>query len=74
MPLSKDLIYNRLSHTLNGGKSVTDSISRYRKAALSLVDVRRQNRNIHHPAAGQNVLGKLPHIFHDRGHKRCHKL
>ena len=52
LPFFQDCVYDRPSHAFDRRKSIADTISWYREAAFSFVDIRRQDGNIHHTAAG----------------------
>ena len=73
LTLGDDHVHHGPAHTLDGGKSVTDPVSGYREAAVSLVDIRRQDRDSHVPA-GENVLGDLRGVVHHGGHERRHEF
>ncbi len=67
-------IDHRPAYTFDGGQGIADSrITIHRKSALSLVDIRRQNRNSHIPAY-HDVFCHFVGVINYRGHESRHEL
>ena len=73
IPLLHNSFDHRPSHALDCCQCIADGSVLYRKAAFSLIDVRRQDADPH-TAAHHNIFCHLSGIINHRSHKRRHKF
>ncbi len=73
LPLPYDFLYDRSPDAFNRRQRITDSPACHRKAALALIDIRRQHLDSH-ILTSQNILGNLFRIINHGSHQRRHKF